>query len=322
MTNDILVTGSRGYIGSVLAKTLMEKGYNPHGVDKTSVGEGLIYGNFIQDDFASLAVVNYCIYHNIKTICHLAADASVPDSVVNPSKYFNNNVASLIILLDNLVKRGWRGNFIFSSSAAVYQPPIDGLLAETDPTLPCNPYGLSKLIGEDVLREYQKAYGFNVACFRYFNVAGAWDDVGDHSLCDHVIQKMINAALINQPFTIFDDTKQTPDGTCVRDYLHVRDVCDAHLSVNDYFNKLPDGKKEFQIFNLGVGQGVSVKQLVNSFERVTGKQLQTIIGQGRPGDPDFLVADGSRITRVTDHTYKHSQLDNIILTACKFGGVL
>lgn len=311
----VLVTGSRGYIGSTLVKTLVQQGHIPVGVDCELRPEGsAIYGLFYQSRFEEKDVAQMVVDLKIDTICHLAADASVPDSLILPSKYYTNNVSATIQLLDNLVKLKWKGKFLFSSSAAVY-PSSTSPALETDGPNPLNPYGMSKLMGEKLLHDYYLAYGISVVCFRYFNVAGAWDDVGDHGSSDHVIQKMIGSSSnIYDTFTIFGTDKSTPDGTCVRDYLHVRDVCGAHIAAINYLNTKPG----YYIFNLGTGTGVSVRQLVASFISTTGSNLNITNGASRNGDPDFLVADGSKFTSETGYTYLHSDLNNIIKTAWEY----
>lgn len=310
----VLVTGSRGYIGSTLCKTLGERGHIAFGVDRELRPEGsAIYGLYHRASFEDPEVAQMVYDLKIDTICHLAADASVPDSITSPSKYYTNNVSALIQFLDNLVKLKWKGKFIFSSSAAVY-PSASKLASESDPTDPMNPYGLTKLMGEQILQDYYKAYGISVVCFRYFNVAGAWDDVGDHGMSDHVIQKMISSVNRHSDFNIYGTDKDTPDGTCIRDYLHVRDVCGAHLTAIDYL----DDNHGFHVYNLGTGNGTSVKQLAINFIMNTGRNLSIQNGESRDGDPDFLVADGHRFVADTGYTYNHSDINNIIKTAWKY----
>ena len=311
----VLITGSRGYIGSTLAKTFVtERGIIPIGVDKELRPEGsAIYGLFYESRFEDVAVAELVQDLNIDTICHLAADAEVPDSIVNPGKYYQNNVAATIQFLNNLVDRKWKGNFIFSSSAAVY-PSSTKLASEMDCPDPMNPYGLTKLMGEQILLDYYQAHGINVVCFRYFNVAGAWDDVGDHGGSSHVIQKMIKSSFRFDDFTIYGTDRNTPDGSCVRDYLHVRDVCGAHLTAIDYLMKKPG----FYIYNLGTSNGTSVKSLVSQFILNTGKNLNFNEGPSRDGDPDFLVADGHLFVADTGYKYQHSDMSNIIKTAFSY----
>lgn len=310
----VLITGSRGYIGSTLAKTFVKNDIIPFGVDRELRAEGsAIYGLYHQASFEDQSVAEMVADLKIDTICHLAADASVPDSLSNPGKYYQNNVAATIQFLNNLVERKWKGNFIFSSSAAVY-PSSTKLASEMDCPDPMNPYGLTKLMGEQILLDYYQAYGINVVCFRYFNVAGAWDDVGDHGSSDHVIQKMIRSHLYHSDFVIYGGNKNTPDGTCVRDYLHVRDVCDAHLAAIKYLDINPG----FHIYNLGTSCGTSVKQLVAQFVLTTGEHLCFSSGESRAGDPDYLVADGHRFVSDTGYTYNHSNLNNIITTAWEY----
>ena len=284
----VLITGSRGYIGSTLAKAFTEKGITPIGVDRELRPNGSnIYGLFYESSFEDPQVADLVKDLGIDTICHLAADASVPDSVKNPGKYYQNNVAATIQFLNNLIERGWRGKFIFSSSAAVY-PDSGKMSSEADNPGPCNPYGTTKLMNEHTLRDFFAAYDISVMCFRYFNVAGAWGDVGDHLNAEHVIQKMCRAAKYEYPFHLFNDKANTPDGTCVRDYLHVRDVCDAHIHAIDYLND----NKGFFTYNLGTSRGTSIKQLIASFITTTGQNLHFESSPPRYGDPDYLVEIG------------------------------
>lgn len=310
----VLITGSRGYIGSTLAKTFVEKGVIPVGVDRDLRPKGsAIYGLFYEKSFEDEEVAQIVVDLKIDTICHLAADASVPDSVRHPGRYYQNNVAATIQFLNNLIDRGWRGKFIFSSSAAVY-PDTGRLSKETDVPAPCNPYGSTKLMNEQTLRDYFSAYDISVMCFRYFNVAGGWDDVGDHLHAEHVIQRICHSAVRQTPFVMFNDQANTPDGTCVRDYLHVRDVCDAHLHAISYLNEHPG----YYIYNLGTSHGTSIKQLISSFITSTGENLLFEKGPGRIGDPDYLVADGHLFVSDTGYTYKHSELNNIISSAWEY----
>jgi len=310
----VLITGSRGYIGSNLAKTFVLNDVVPLGVDRELRPHGSsIYGLFHHANFEDPELADIVTNFGIDTICHLAADASVPDSIESPDKYYKNNVANTIQLLNNLVERKWKGNIIFSSSAAVY-PSSSHPVTEDHELNPMNPYGHSKLMCEQILRDYHNAYGINVMCFRYFNVAGAWGDTGDHEGSDHVIQKLIKASLDSTTFVIYSDKKDTPDGTCVRDYFHVRDVCDAHLAAIEFLKNNPG----FYIYNLGTSSGTSVKELVSKFIYTTKSNLHFIVGESRPGDPDFLVADGTRFMQDVKYTYNHSDLNNILATAYEY----
>lgn len=307
----VLITGSRGYIGSVLAKTLASQGHMPLGVDRNINSRGsAIYGLFHHANFEDRFVAQMVSDLKIDTICHLAADADVPDSVERPGKYYENNTSNTIKLLNNLVENKWRGKFIFSSTAAVYKEK-NSIITETDVLEPPNPYGMSKLMCEQVLKDYHKVYGIDVVNFRYFNVAGAWDDVGDHLNSPHVIQRLCHAATNGNDFHIFGTDKNTTDGTCVRDYLHVRDVCDAHLQAIKHLNN----NKGYYNYNLGTSFGVSVRSLVASFMLQTKENISISSDEGRPGDPDHLVADGHRFMADTKYTYNYSNLNNIIDSA-------
>jgi len=312
----VLITGSRGYIGSTLAKKLViNHDVVPLGVDKEIRPEGsTIYGLFYHSEFEDYKLIDVILRSQIDTICHLAADASVPESVVSPDKFYYNNVLATIKFLNNLIAAGWRGNFIFSSSAAVY-PSSSYPVTEEDRPDPPNPYGHTKLMGEQIIKDYCSAYDINAVCFRYFNVAGAWNDVGDHGSSEHVLQKLVKSFNNDSVFTIYGNNKNTPDGTCVRDYIHVRDVCEAHVAAIAFLKNNPG----FHVFNLGTGQGTSVMQLVQGFTEYIGKEIKYAIGQSRDGDPDFLVADGNKFIEKTGYTYKYSDLKNIIITGYEYG---
>ena len=304
-----LITGSRGYIGSTLAKTFVKKGIMPVGVDKEiRPNDASIYGLYYQAAFEDPYVAEMIMDMGIDTICHLAADASVPDSVLNPGKYYHNNVSALITFANSLVQWGWKGKFIFSSSAAVYSDSSVPVTESSD-VLPCNPYGQTKLIGEHALRDIFRLSAIELICFRYFNVAGAWDDVGDHSDSSHVIQRMCDATYNSDTFKIFGKDLNTPDGTCIRDFIHVRDVCDAHLHVAKCYST-PGSIS----YNLGTGNGISVYQLLEEFNNIVldPRMVSWEYDNPRIGDPIFLVADGSRFTSETGYTYKHSNIKNII----------
>ncbi len=310
----VLITGSRGFIGSTLAKTITCLGHIPVGVDREINQYGsTIYGLFHQANFEDEYVAQIVSDLKIDTICHLAADASVPHSVQNPGLYYENNVAATIKLLNNLAKKKWKGNFIFSSSAAVY-PDSGSRVSEDILPNPPNPYGRTKWIGEQILYDFHYSHDINVVCFRYFNVSGAWDDVGDHGSSEHVIQKIIQSSIRDKSFFIYGDNKNTADGTCVRDYIHVRDVCGAHLKAIEFLKTNPG----YYIFNLGTGNGYSIKQLITHFIGSTGQSLHFEVDKSREGDPDSLVADGSLFIKKTGYTYQYSDLNSIFTSAWQY----
>lgn len=305
-----LITGSRGYIGSVMMKTLCNEGYNPIGVD-INVNElgSKRYGENLTLNINQKKIIDIISKHNIDTIFHLAASADVGLSVTNPELFYYNNVGNTSALLTNLADMKWKGNIIFSSTAAVYKEDDKQVSEESVIDSP-NPYGRSKLACEWMLKDFSDIHDINVTVFRYFNVAGAWDDCGDHYNAGHIITRLCNAAYHDRNFTLNGVEKKTLDGTCIRDYLHVRDVCDAHLHAMKY----TDGDK-FKVFNLGTSKGWSNKQIVDSFKRFTGKNLKIINGPNRPGDPDHLVSNAIKFVEKTGYRYNHSSMENIMNTA-------
>lgn len=284
----ILVTGSSGYIGSVLCKYLKENtDYWVIGVDLNKTTHNFL-DSFIQTTFEDHNILYQL--DNVDSIFHLAASADVADSVVNPLKYFDNNTAKTIVLINHLVQSKWRGNLVFSSTAATYGQSDFGVFSETDPCCPINPYGLSKLYCEEVIKTACNVHGLRASIFRYFNVAGANETVGDHLLSNHIIQKLCDSAINKKQFYIFGDDYVTRDGTCIRDYVHVIDIARAHLFVDD--NNIDDYN---HTYNIGSNDGTTVLELINKFEAVTGKKIKYSYGPRRSGDPRVLVANPQKL---------------------------
>ena len=310
----VLITGSRGYIGSVLAKTLTEQGLVPFGIDHIGRPEGsAIYGVFSTGDIAEDIIIECIMDEGIDTIFHLAAYADVGDSVKHPAMYYENNIGKTSLMILKLLEKGWRGKIVFSSTAAVYEEqPIP--VYEDNPIGSPNPYGRSKYACEQLLHDISKAYDIPVAIFRYFNVAGAWNDVGDHQDATHIISRLCDSVYHNKLFTLFGADKNTPDGSCIRDYLHVRDVCDAHLHVAKFLDKNPG----VHTFNLGTGEGRSNLEIIKAFERFTGHRPIYFVGPDRLGDPDLLIAGATKFCLQTGYRYNHSSLENIITTAWNY----
>jgi UDP-glucose 4-epimerase len=315
----ILVTGCNGYIGKAFCKYYKEEGHKKDdkiiGVD--IIGDSNPYvDNFVKGSFASEGVVAAVAALKPTTVYHFAAIASVPDSYNNPAKYYSNNVAETINLVNGLISTGWKGNFIFSSSAGVYSLKSSPV-KETDTTIPIHPYGRSKKLAEDFISIVASEYpDVNFFTFRYFNVAGAYDDVGDHLESGHVIQKLCYAAKTKTTFTINGTDYTTKDGTCVRDYIHVKDVCKAHAQMQKYYEGLsiPESSP-YAICNLGTTKGYTIKDIISTFERVTGEKLNIIEGERRLGDPEYLVADANKFLNIYTFIYESSELDRIIKTS-------
>jgi len=305
----ILITGSSGYIGSVLSKVAMERGHTVIGVD-TKKSSHKYFDHFFNSDIGMNEVAYEAVNYNVDAVFHLAASADVTDSTIRPSLYYHNNLGATAKLFDNLILQGWKGKVIFSSTAAVYgisnQPNRENINID-----PPNVYGKSKLMCETFFKDLNFIHNIPVTTFRYFNVAGAYEDVGDHLESHHVLQKLCYSAKKNQPFFMFGHTLPTSDGSCVRDYIHVRDVCEAHFKAIEY----QDIDKNYNTFNLGTMDGISVKELATKFIERTGKNIKIKDAESRPGDPFFLVANPTLFKNVTNFEYKHSSIDNIIDSA-------
>jgi len=311
----VLITGSRGYIGSVLAKTLHEQNIIPFGIDHDGRPNGsAIYGMFSIGCITDDLIIECIMDQGIDTIFHLAAYADVGDSVKHPAMYYENNIGKTSLMLLKLLEKGWRGKIIFSSTAAVYKEQSMPVYEGCEIGSP-NPYGKSKYACEQLLHDISAAYDIPVAIFRYFNVAGAWDDVGDHIDASHIISRLCDSTYNKKPFMLYGTDKNTPDGTCIRDYVHVRDVCDAHIHVAKFLDHVIPN---VWTFNLGTGAGHSNLEIIKAFERFSGHKPIIINGPGRAGDPDHLVAGTIKFVNQTKYRYNHSSLEQIITTAWNY----
>jgi len=317
---NVLVTGGAGYIGSHTVKELVDKKYQVIVLDNLQKGhrEAVLGGEFVQGDLADLNLLNRLFDEKkIDAVIHFAADSLVGESMENPGKYFRNNVSNGLNLLDTMVKFGV-DKLVFSSTAAVYGEPEMVPITEKYPLKPTNNYGLSKLIFEEILRTYDQAHGLRSVSLRYFNAAGA-DPTGiigeDHTPETHLIPLVLQAAKgEREAVTVFGTDYPTPDGTCIRDYIHVTDLAQAHiLALED----LQQGSGT-AAYNLGNGTGYSVREVIETVERVTGKPIQVIEGEKRPGDPAVMVASSDKIKCRLGWEPKYADLDTIIATAWKW----
>jgi len=296
MKKKVLIVGGAGYIGSHCVKYFLEKGIGVIVFDNLSTGfENLVDGRvkFIKGDLLNVYEVEKVFSENeIVSVLHFAAFSLVGESVVNPSKYYKNNICGTINLLDIMVKFDVK-KIIFSSTAAVYGNPEIGSLSEESEIKPINPYGLSKLFVEKILADYDKAYGLKSVILRYFNAAGAAYGIGEnHNPESHLIPLVLKTALGEREFiSIFGSTYATYDGTCVRDYIHVLDLVDAHFLAFEYL-KLNGSSR---VYNLGTNDGVSVREIVNLVKEITGVDFVVKNDGVREGDPAVLVADYSKI---------------------------
>ncbi|MBI1853716.1 MAG: UDP-glucose 4-epimerase GalE [Planctomycetes bacterium] len=313
----IVVTGGAGYIGSHTVKSLLARREPIVVLDDLSEGhrDAVLGGKLETIDLGDREAVRE-IFHRepIEAVIHFAALCSVPDSVRDPDRYFRANVENTLHLLSAMVETHVRF-FIFSSSAATYGTPERTPIAEDHRCAPINPYGLTKLQVEDALRWYGESHGLRSVSLRYFNAAGADPDgdLGeDHRPEGHLVPLLLRAAIGRVPrVSLFGDDYVTPDGTCIRDYVHVTDLADAHCLALDALRRGGDGG----VFNLGNGAGYSVRSVVAAAERVVGKPIPTQIAPRRPGDPPVLVASSDRAARELGWKPKFADLDVIVSTA-------
>jgi UDP-glucose 4-epimerase len=292
----VLVTGGAGYIGSVVAAQLVAAGHDVFVLDDLSTGfaDAVPAGaTFVKDTVRECAAE--VLSDGIEGVLHFAANSLVGESVANPAKYWSNNLGGTLSLLEAMREMRVR-TIVFSSTAAVYGEPERTPILETDPTRPTSPYGASKVAVDTALTEFARMYGFGAVSLRYFNVAGAaqapdgtW--LGErHNPETHLIPNVLAAAAGDRPVQIFGDDYPTPDGTCVRDYIHVSDLADAHLRA---LGACRPG--QHTIYNLGNGAGFSVREVIEVCREVTGIDIRTEIGPRRAGDPAVLVASSAKI---------------------------
>ncbi len=314
----ILITGGAGYIGSHVVKQLGEAGYeNLVTLDNLSKGfrEAVLYGELVVGDTADRDLVARLLReHDIRAVLHFAAHTVVPESVADPLKYYRNNTCATRNLLQCCQEAGVR-LFVFSSTAAVYGILPEGRAREDTPTAPINPYGTSKLMSEWMLRDLAEAGGPRYVVLRYFNVAGSDPDgrIGQSTPGATLLTKVAaeHAAGKRDFVAIFGTDYPTPDGTGIRDYIHVEDLADAHLKALDY---LAAGG-ESTTLNCGYGHGYSVREVLAAMERVAGHPLNIVEKPRRPGDPPTLVADAGRIREVLGWTPRYDDLEFICKTA-------
>ncbi|RMH13759.1 MAG: UDP-glucose 4-epimerase GalE [Gammaproteobacteria bacterium] len=315
---NVLVTGGAGYIGSHAVRRLLQDGHTVTVLDNLSRGHRtavLPEAQFIQADLRDTDTVRTTLEkHTIDCVMHFAALAYVGESVTEPLTYYDNNTYGTISLLQAMEKSGVN-RMVFSSTCATYGEPESMPIVETMPQKPINPYGWSKLFVEQILTDYANANkNFAFAALRYFNVAGSASDgsIGeDHDPETHIIPVLLNVALGKVPkVTVFGDDYPTPDGTCIRDYIHVEDLVDAHTVVME---ALQPGDQRF--YNLGVGQGRSVRELIDTAREVTGREIRVEIGPRRQGDPPKLYANADKIRQELNWKAKHTDVREMIASA-------
>jgi len=316
----IFIAGGAGYIGSHVNKMLNERGYETLVFDNLIYGhrEFVKWGKFIHGDLADRELLRQCFRSNrISSVMHFSAFAYVGESVVDPARYYRNNVSNTLNLLDVMNEFDVR-TFIFSSTCATYGIPKTVPITEDHPQHPINPYGRSKLMIEQILEDYDRAYGIKSVNLRYFNAAGADPDgeIGErHNPETHLIPLTIYAALsVNEDIKIFGVDYPTRDGTCLRDYIHVLDLGDAHIKALELIEK--NGRSES--FNLGNGSGFTVKEVIDTVREVSGRNFKVTEVDRREGDPPTLISDSSKAFRVLQWRPRFAELPLIIETAWKW----
>ncbi len=317
---NVLVTGGAGYVGSHACKALSQAGHLPIVLDNLSLGHksAVRWGPLVVGDIADAQLVKRTIHEfNVSAVMHFAASAYVGESSINPRKYFNNNLVKTIALLDCLLDEGV-GHVVFSSTCATYGVPQHVPITESHPQKPINAYGETKLAVERVLQWYGRAYELNWVVLRYFNAAGGdpEGEIGEsHEEETHLVPLVVEAALNSaKPLSIFGCNYPTPDGTAIRDYIHVSDLAAAHKLALDYL--LRGGRSA--AFNLGTGRGHSIREVVRAVEAVGGRRVALRESPARPGDPPTLVADSSLAHDHLGWAPKHSSLEEIVSTAWKW----
>jgi UDP-glucose 4-epimerase len=310
----ILVVGGAGYIGSHMVKQLSLAGTEVITLDNLSRGykDAVKYGQFIEGDLGdSSALDKLFSKHNIDAVMHFAAFIEVGESVIKPAKYYQNNVTNTQVLLDAMIRHDVE-HFIFSSTAAIFGEPEYTPIDEAHKKDPINPYGRSKLMVEHILEDYDTAYGLKSTCLRYFNAAGADPDgeLGErHNPETHLVPLILQAASgRREDIKIFGQDYPTEDGTCVRDYVHINDLCDAHSLALEHMKQTGKSAR----YNLGNGKGFSVQQVIDAAKQVSGKDFTVTHADRRAGDPAVLVADSKLARQELGWSPKFDQLETII----------
>jgi UDP-arabinose 4-epimerase len=318
-TPTVLVTGGAGYIGSHACKALAAAGLTPVVYDNLSRGFewAVKWGPLERGDILDQPRLEAVIgRHRPIAVMHFAAFAYVGESVAYPATYYRNNVVGSLALLEAMRAKGV-DRIVFSSSCTTYGVRSAEPIGEETPQAPVNPYGVTKLLVEQALRDYATAYGLHAVALRYFNAAGAdpQGEIGEaHDPETHLIPLVLEAAATAKPLTVFGDDYPTPDGTCIRDYVHVTDLAEAHVAACRSMDQTPG----FRAYNLGTGQGLSNLEIIAAARRRTGREIPIKMGQRRPGDPPVLTADATKAGRELSWKPSLSALDDIIDTAWRW----
>ncbi|MGD1855607.1 MAG: UDP-glucose 4-epimerase GalE [Leptolyngbyaceae cyanobacterium] len=318
MTDEtILITGGAGYIGSHTALLLKQAGYRVLVLDNLAYGHAefvkdVVGAELIVGDICDRALLNTIFStHTVAGVIHFAAHTYVRESVIKPALYYNNNVAGTLTLLNAMVEANVK-RIVFSSTCAIYGTPQQMPMAEDHPQAPMSPYGMTKLMGEKILADFDQAYGLRSVCFRYFNAAGADPEARlgeDRTPETHLIPLMMMTALGHRDkIYIYGTDYDTPDGTCIRDYIHVLDLAQAHRLGLEYLlnNGLTD------TFNLGTGHGFSVREVIEVGKQVTQRSFPVIETKRRAGDPPILVADTTKVNKILGWKAQRTQLETML----------
>ncbi|SDL04221.1 UDP-glucose 4-epimerase GalE [Halarsenatibacter silvermanii] len=317
---EVLVTGGAGYIGSHVVRELMKTPYDIVVIDNLQKGhrEAVLAGEFYRCDLADRQKLDEIFSdHDIGAVIHLAADSLVGESMENPQKYYQNNLTAGLNLLEIMLEHNVM-KMVFSSTAAVYGSPDNIPIEESDTAKPASPYGRSKLFYEEILADFDNAYGLGFVSLRYFNACGADYEAGigeDHDPETHLIPLVLKTALRQRDkLKIFGTDYKTRDGTCIRDYIHVSDLARAHILA---LEKLEE-EGESSIYNLGSGDGFSVKEVIEAAREVTGREIEAEPAERRPGDPPVLIASSEKIRKELGWEREYKDLKNIIETAWRW----
>lgn len=302
----VIVTGASGYIGGQISIALRDAGHQVIGIDLVRPGHlAKQFVRFHEMDFASDTAIQAVIEHRPDAIIHCAGTSLVGPSIDNPQLYYENNVVKTFKLVQAIVKNLPKTRLVFSSSAAVYGNPVMTPCDEVDPCEPISPYGESKRMIEQMMQSYHRAYGLDYVAFRYFNACGA-DSQGRHGQnpgATHIIARVLESIRDSQEFTLYGNDYNTHDGTCVRDYVHVEDIANAHvLALQD---SVPAG-----IYNLGSNTGTSNHEIILAAQNITGKTVDVVLGARREGDPDVLTASASKFNKLV--YWRRYELEDMI----------
>ena len=309
MKKTIVITGVSGYIGGQTALLLKDAGHRVIGIDRRPLPPHLngVCDRFVQEDFASTHALSTIVLERPDAVVHCAGTSLVGPSMIDPAEYYETNVVKTYQLLEIVRRAMPKTKFVYSSSAATYGEPVMLPVHEVDPAEPVSPYGQSKLMVDMMLESYHRAYGLNSVSFRYFNACGA-DPQRRHGQtpgATHIIARVLEAIRDDREFTLNGVDFPTPDGSCVRDYVHVDDIARAHSLV--IYHDVPAG-----VYNLGSNNGTSNQEIIAAAERITGKKLKVVLGEARPGDPPMLTASAAKFGLAAGGWGCHYTLDDMI----------